>query len=589
MAYLALNHLSFSYPDATAAALADVSLEIGAGEFVVLCGTSGCGKTTLLRQLKPALTPAGERSGSLCLAGRPLEELTAREDAERIGFLLQDPDSQIVAEQVYHELAFGLENLGLPSSEIRLRVAEMASFFGIQDWFHRPTGELSGGQKQTLNLAAIMALRPELLLLDEPTSQLDPIAAANFLATLRKVNEETGTTILLSEHRLEDVLPLADRVLVMEQGRLIANAAPEHVGALLREQHSPLVAALPTPIRLSLALDPASNAPAPTTVREGRTYLEEKLAGTIEVEGASNFRSRGPRSAYGFPTSSLKTDTLVGFPGARTRRAILQPPSPRTGSDTPSTSIVSLHDIWFRYERNSPDVLRGLDLNLYPTELAAIVGANGAGKTTILGVIAGLLKPYRGRIQRGNKHDNRRAPNIVALPQDPRLLFTQKTVRAELEACAHRQNSAPKQRAALIDQVAQQCEITSLFDRHPFDISSGEAQRVALADALLARPELLLLDEPTKGMDALFKERFAEMLHRLIDEEGISVLMVSHDIEFCARAADRCCLCFDGQIITEGTPRQFFTGMTYYTTAARRISQGLLPDAITLDDVLAAL
>ena len=681
MAYLALDHLSFRYPQAAAdaepgprgrkpaaastltapsAALSDINLSIEAGEFVVLCGASGCGKTTLLRQLKPALTPAGTRDGRVLLAERPLDTWSARDAAARIGFLLQDPDSQIVSETVAHELAFGLENLGYPSEEIRLRVAEMASFFGIQSWFHAATGTLSGGQKQLLNLASVMAMRPELLLLDEPTSQLDPIAATNFLATLKRISEETGTTILLSEHRLEEVVALADRVLVLEEGHLIANTAPALLGATLLQAHSPLVAALPTATRLFLegeslvchchkehppsrhceehplpchceaaehakasppsrhceersdeaiqtgSLDSTAGLPrsgkafarndkkgglpAPITVREGRAYLQTRL-GVDAVSGPVRGGEAGgsPDKASGSENWLAETvfSERLGKPeaerGPRDRK-------PDTASTPPSAPLLSLEEVWFRYERNSADVLRGLSLEVYPGELLALVGDNAAGKTTTLGAIAGLLKPYRGRVKRSAELPSVGATGgVVMLPQDPRLLFTHKTVREELEATARQHSRDAQERTAHLARVIHQCDIAGLLDRHPFDVSGGEAERIAVADVLLARPRLLLLDEPTKGMDGAFKERFAALLRQLITDEGLTVVMVSHDIEFCARHADRCGLCFDGQIIASAPPREFFSGLSYYTTAARRISQGLAPAAITLEDLVAAL
>ncbi|MCL2654482.1 MAG: ATP-binding cassette domain-containing protein [Coriobacteriia bacterium] len=595
MAYLALDHLGFRYPDATVPALDDLTLDIDAGAFVVLCGTSGCGKTTLLRQLKPSLTPAGDhRAGQIRLASRPLTELSAREDASQIGFIAQDPDSQIVTDQVYHELAFGLENLGVPSDEIRLRVAEMASFFGIQEWFDQPCNALSGGQKQLLNLAAIMTGSPALLLCDEPTSQLDPIAAAHFLAALKKINDEIGTTVIVSEQRLEEVVPCADRVLVLENGRLVADAAPECIGAKLLAAGSPMFAALPTPIRLFYRLESEQagvGAPAPTTVRAARTYLQEKL------QTSNNRQQPGhPTHQSQDPVATGQTGFCDGACAARSRSAqndkkgslasLHYAQNDRKSSLTP---LLSLHEVWFRYERNSPDVLRGLALDVYPGELTAIVGGNATGKTTTLNVIAGLLKPYRGRVKR----DPRALPAgtgagaTVLLPQDPRLLFTHKTVREELEATLPLAGASKQERAGRLAEVTRRCEIAGLLDRHPFDVSGGEAQRIALADVLLARPRLLLLDEPTKGMDAAFKRRFAELLRTLIATEGLTVVMVSHDIEFCARHADRCVLCFNGEITASAPPRPFFANLCYYTTAARRISRGLLPGAITTGDIVA--
>ena len=571
MAYLTLEHLSFSYPDLSSPALDDLCLDIEAGQFIALIGASGCGKTTLLRQLKPSLSPAGARKGRVLLAGRPLTELSARDDAGDIGFILQDPASQIVTGQVASELAFCLENLGVASEEIRLRVAEMASFFGIQEWFDRPVEALSGGQKQLLNLAAVMVSQPALLLCDEPTAQLDPIAAAHFLTTLSRINEEIGTTVIICEQRLEEVVPLADRVLALDGGRLVADAAPERIGAELLAAQSPLFAALPTPIRVFCGLELESSARTPTTVREGRAWLQTRLAAANPARDVASDRPARPTP----PHEPSPPGEAARAPGAK--------------------PLLSVRDVWFRYERNAPDALRGLNLDLYPGELTALVGGNGAGKTTALGVIAGLLKPWRGRVKRNERllaadgGANAGTSAVALLPQDPRLLFTHKTVRAELDAAASLAGSSADDSDRRAREVARQCEIEELLDRHPFDVSGGEAQRIALADVLLTRPRLLLLDEPTKGMDASFKQRFAATLRQLITDERITVVMVSHDIEFCARHADRCCLFFNGQAVANAPARPFFAGMRYYTTAARRISRGLLPDAITASDIRAAV
>ena len=241
MALFEIEHLTFAYPTAPdAPCLRDVSLTLEAGEYLALCGKSGSGKTTLLRQLKSVLAPHGKKSGVIRFDGRALENVDAREQAGRIGYVMQNPDSQIVTDKVWHELAFGLESLGCDQRTMRLRVAEMASYFGIQDWFHREVAELSGGQKQLLNLASVMAMQPDVLILDEPTSQLDPIAAADFLNTIARLNRELGTTILLSEHRLENVLSVCDRVAVMEEGRITIADPPEHRGCTPRRRQRPL-------------------------------------------------------------------------------------------------------------------------------------------------------------------------------------------------------------------------------------------------------------------------------------------------------------------------------------------------------------
>ena len=223
MALLAFEDVTFRYPEAARTALDGVSLEVEAGEYLCLCGPSGCGKTTLLRQMKTALQPAGERSGRVLLDGRPLDHVPAREQAARIGFVMQNPDAQIVTDRVWSELAFGLENLGWEPSAMRLRVAEMASYFGLENWFERDVAELSGGQKQLLNLAAVMAMAPDVLVLDEPTAQLDPIAATTFLETVKRLNRDLGTTVVMVEHRLEEVFAVADRVAAVSYTHLRAH------------------------------------------------------------------------------------------------------------------------------------------------------------------------------------------------------------------------------------------------------------------------------------------------------------------------------------------------------------------------------
>ena len=256
MAFINFKDFHFTYPLAKRPALKQLNLTIEQGEFVVFCGVSGCGKTTLLKQLKQDLAPHGERSGRIFLNGQALDTLTERERAEKIGYVLQNPENQLVTDKVWHELAFGLENLGVEPSTIRRRVAEMANFFGIQGLFHHDTMHLSGGQKQLLNLASVMVMQPEVLILDEPTSQLDPIAATEFIQTLQKLNKELGLTILLVEHRLEEVYPLADRVVMLEQGKIIANGTPKDVATALQaiDRNHPMLFGSPTPLRSHHAL-----------------------------------------------------------------------------------------------------------------------------------------------------------------------------------------------------------------------------------------------------------------------------------------------------------------------------------------------
>ena len=542
MAHFEIKDLTFSYAAAKGKhSLENVSLTIEQGEFLVLCGKSGSGKSTLLRQLKTVLTPNGKRTGEILFRGVPLKQVSDREQSEKIGFVMQNPDDQIVTDKVWHELAFGLESLGCDQKTMRGRVAEMACYFGIQDWFHRDVATLSGGQKQLLNLASSMAMQPEVLILDEPTSQLDPIAASDFLNTVRKINTELGTTVIITEHRLEDIFPYADRAVVMEKGRVIADDTPGKVGQLLFEQANPMFAAMPTPVRVYYGA--GGTGESPLTVRQGRSWLSRR------------------------------------FPNRPEKDAIAAPPLPEEVKDP----ALVLKELWFRYEKDSPDILRGVSAEIPSGSLYAILGGNGAGKSTTLKAISGICRPYRGKVTLfGKPVDKYKSSELfhgclAMLPQDPKSLFVKKTVREDLSEMTRDKSS--------IERIAALCQITELLDSHPYDLSGGEQQRAALAKVLLTNPRLLLLDEPTKGIDSFFKETFAGILADL-KKQGITIVMVSHDVEFCARYADVVSMFFDGQILTTDTPRRFFGSNSFYTTAAHRMSRHIFHMAVTVDDVL---
>ncbi len=541
MAHFHIQNLSFSYPSDSRQVLREIDLTIEKGEYVVLCGHSGSGKTTLLRQLKSVLAPHGSLSGGIFFNGQPLDRVEQKEQAAKIGFVMQNPDDQIVTDKVWHELAFGLESLGVDQKTMRLRVAEMASYFGIQSWFHRDVANLSGGQKQLLNLASIMAMQPEVLILDEPTSQLDPIAASDFLNTVKKINIELGTTVIITEHRLEDIFHCADRVVVMEEGRTIANDSPRRVASSLHEQGSPMFAALPTPVRVFYESGAKGN--CPLTVREGRSWL---------------------------------TDTFEGKILTVTEPA----PEPETAK---RETVLSVKEAWFRYERDSEDILQGVSFAVEQGTIHAIVGGNGAGKSTLLKAVCGINRLYRGKISVFGRELKKYGTRdlfrgcLAMLPQDPKSLFVESTVRRELEEMS-------REEAAIV-RVAELCQVTHLFACHPHDLSGGEQQRVALAKVLLTEPKLLLLDEPTKGLDSFFKIRFAGILQQL-KAQGITVLMVSHDVEFCADYADAVSMFFDGQVLTTDTPRRFFGQNSFYTTAANRMSRCLFRNAVTAADVV---
>jgi len=542
MAHFQIRDLSFSYPTSkNKKSLDEVSLSIEKGEYIVLCGKSGSGKTTLLRHLKTVLTPHGKRSGEVLFNGVPIAEVSQRDQSAKIGYVMQNPDDQIVTDKVWHELAFGLESLGCDQKTMRARVAEMACYFGIQDWFHRDVSNLSGGQKQLLNLASIMAMQPEVLILDEPTSQLDPVAASDFLNTVRKINTELGTTIIITEHRLEDIFPYADRAIIMDSGKVIADDTPRNIGKLLYEQCSDMFAAMPTPVRVFYGVN--GEGACPLTVREGRNWLSDTF------------------------TEPLTICEIPSLPA----------------DDEVYDAALSLKELWFRYEKDSPDILRSVSAEIPKGSMYAIVGGNGAGKSTALKAICGICRPYRGKVKVfGKPIEKYKAKELFGgclamLPQDPKSLFVKKTVREDLE-----EMTKDSQKIA---EIAAVCEIGHLLESHPYDLSGGEQQRSALAKVLLTEPRLLLLDEPTKGIDSFFKEKLADILCKL-KAQGITIVMVSHDVEFCAKYADLVSMFFDGQILTTDTPRRFFGGNSFYTTAAGRMSRHLFQQAVTAEDVI---
>lgn len=540
-----IKNLSFAYPLGEGKALDNINLEIEKGEFAVICGKSGCGKTTLLRHLKPALTPHGERQGEIFFEGRDINSLSQREAVSKIGYVMQSPENQIVTDKVWHELSFGLESLGEKPERIRLKVAEMASFFGIGQWFNKGVEELSGGQKQLLNLACVMAMQPEVIILDEPTSQLDPIAAADFLAAVKKLNSSLGVTVIISEHRLEEVIPLADTVIVMEEGRSFS-CSPRDAYGLLKKTGNPMAEAMPSPVQIAFEIleksgEHEKEAELPLTVRDARIFLSKYMEGKVPAESPIEEKPR---------ENGLK-------------------------------DAVKIRDLWFRYEKKGDDIIKDLNLSVKEGTFHAVLGGNGAGKTTLLSIICGNLMPYRGKLTVGEKGENLK---VALLPQNPQTLFVKKTLLEDIEEGIDEKIEAEKREKKARD-ISEKLQLQNLLSRHPYDLSGGEQQRAALAKVLLTKPDILLLDEPTKGLDCSFKKELAEIIKKL-SLEGITVIAVSHDIEFCARYADFCTLLFCGQAVSTAESGEFFAGNSFYTTAANRMARTYFPKAVTNKEVV---
>lgn len=577
-----IKDFGFSYPESSRKVLEHVNLNIKEGTLNVIMGRSGCGKSTLLRQLKSVLAPAGEKEGEILYRNILLRDTDHRTQSQEIGFVMQNPDNQIVTDKVWHELAFGLESLGYDNATIRLRVAEMASYFGIQKWFYKNVSELSGGQKQLLNLASVMAMHPSLLILDEPTSQLDPIAASDFLETVKKINRDIGTTVLLTEHRLQDIIPYADRVFVMDAGTLFLEGTPREIGTKLKEQHHGMFLSMPVPMQIYAGTE--STLTCPLTVSEGRQwireYIEEKGIKKEQIQQANQRLER---------QGEKNENETAGFFGHLKRQKENTPPA------------IQMKDVWFRYEKDSPDVIQDLSLEVKKGEFYALVGGNGTGKSTTLSLLGRVHQPYSGRIYLDGK-DLRSFSDrklycgyLGVMPQNPQSIFLKKTVLEDLYSVIGGRKEKPSneypismKKEKAIEGIVSLTHLEGLLERHPYDLSGGEQQRLALAKVLLLRPKILLMDEPTKGMDAEYKEELGSILKKL-QSHGMTIFMISHDVEFVAEYADTTGLFFEGNVVTSKKTRDFFAGNNFYTTAANRMARGLFPEAVTGKDVVSCL
>lgn len=557
MEILRVDGLKFSYPNQLKKALNNINFSIDEGDFVLICGESGCGKSTLLRHLKPELSPHGQVSGDIYYYSQKINDYSSKQLASEIGYVLQNPDSQIVTDKVWHELAFGLENMGLDTQSIRLRVAEMASFFGIQGWFRKNVNDLSGGQKQLLNLASIMAMQPKILILDEPTSQLDPIAAKDFIDTLVRINKELSTTIIMTEHNLEDIYSVCDKVIVMEDGKVICNDTNYKVADILSgDKNHKMFKSLPTPSKiynqLNGYLEGANK--SPLTVKDCRQWLND----------------------------SMDEVTITKLDDSETEINI---------DEKDREIAIELKDVYFQYNKISEPTIRDLSFKVYKGEIYSILGGNGTGKSTTLSLVARQRKPQRGKIFINNiemkKYNNKSLyeNNLALLPQNPQSLFVFETVREDLEEVLILQNKDREYIDKEVKRVSKLLDIEHLLEHHPYDLSGGELQRAGMAKVMLLNPKIILLDEPTKGLDAYCKEEIGKMLMKLRDM-GVTIVVVSHDIEFSARYSDRCAMFFDGSIVSEGTPKEFFIGNNFYTTVSNRIARNIFEDTLIYEDVV---
>lgn len=528
MPAIEVRSLSFAYPDADAAVLEGLDWSVPQGAFALLVGGTGSGKSTLLSLLKPEIAPAGERTGELLVLGENVADMDVRASAERVGYVFQDPENQIVCETVWHEMAFGLENLGLARDEMRRRVAETSYFFGLEDWLHRDTDTLSGGRKQLLSLAAVLALRPRVLLLDEPTSQLDPVAEKNFLHALFRVNRELGCTVVVATHQPRPMLEYATCAYRIEGGRVREVADIASLGH-----------------REGLFSGEVPGWSASRRAKNGVFSSVSGQLGSLDPRGSAPGAKRGLKSGKSAESEvQILSQDDSGAPSRAGGRRIL--------AKMHGGSATTLSEGWFRYDRVSGWVLRGLDVTFSAGAVHAIVGGNGCGKSTMLSVLAKTAKLQRGRMVRG-------AASTALLPQNPKALLVAETVHDELMEWA----STCGYDEAVARERAAQLGLDGLDARHPYDLSGGQRQLLALAKLLLIGPELLLLDEPTKGLDLTSRRIIARALCEHAQAGG-TVIMATHDLDFAEQVADDVAMMFDGEIACMEPPADFFADNVFY-------------------------
>jgi energy-coupling factor transporter ATP-binding protein EcfA2 len=546
MALLKMKNVSFTYSSGEYTAIKDFTASISSGDMILLCGPSGSGKSTLLHLLKPEIRPAGQQAGEILYREKHIDSYAPSALTTEIALLEQNPENQLVMDSVIQELAFGLENLGYSSPMIQRRMAEMVHFFGLEPLLHKSIHALSGGQKQIVNLASLLLMQPRILLLDEPTSQLDPIAARELIQMIYKINQELGITVILTEHRLEEIFPYVDQVWLMDQGKMVYfGDAKEVIHTIWNKRDESYIPFIPSIPMLYLNRSEADALALPLTVKEGQRWLIERQ------------------------------------PECR--------PSPKKAEQTASkVSLLELKHVRFQYDKKTDPILHHLSFTVNPGDFLAILGCNGAGKSTLLQIMGGLLRPQDGKVewQGQSIHKQKQDPlssRIGYLPQNPLLYFVHDTVEKELKETAKRCGLASAEED--INSLLSTFQLDHRRSSHPHDLSGGELQKAALACILLTKPKLLLLDEPTKGLDPGSKKRFSQLLEGL-HQQGLTIVMVTHDVEFAASHAKRCALLFNGALTGAADPNEFFKGNFFYTTTMHRMVRGHFPDAITYEEVL---
>ena len=605
MALIEFNNFSFAYmnsdgTESQVKSLDNINLEIDYGDFVLLCGPSGCGKTTLLTNLKKELMPAGRRSGEIKFNGTRIIDMDEISSACDIGYLFQNPDSQIVTDTVIQEIAFPLENIGLPTEEIRNRISEIVAFFGINDILHMNVNELSGGQKQLVNLCSLLVLRPQVLLLDEPMSQLDPIASYEFLSIVRRLNEEFSITVIMSEHKADSIFPFIDKAVFLKEGKIefvdnAHNICSEVIDDEIFENYLPAVTKIYN--SLSVRYPSLIKLNTPLSIREGRRCLNTIHDDLIKI-------SDSDANSDNLDSANLHITNKKYH--SQEKSGILDKIS--LGGN--KNALISMNGIYFAYEKGKL-ILKNVDFELEKGDFVSLIGGNGVGKSTFLQLLVGILKPIKGKVK------YKKGIKLAYVHQNPMIHFSKDNVKEEfLESILESKllnnsdvsfNKESYEKLLKMSneefiesdvlnglefdsiefkfkELIEFFDICDLIDKHPYDCSGGEQQKIVIVKALLQNADVLVLDEPTKGLDPISSKNLANILNSLRDN-GITILMTSHDLDFVANNCKRCLMLFDKDIQIDDDPKVIFAENNFYTTFVNRMVKDYVPEIVTLDDL----
>ena len=605
MALIEFNNFSFAYmnsdgTESEVKSLDSINLEIDYGDFVLLCGPSGCGKTTLLTNLKKELMPAGRRSGEIKFNGTRIIDMDEISSACDIGYLFQNPDSQIVTDTVIQEIAFPLENIGLPTEEIRNRISEIVAFFGINDILHKNVNELSGGQKQLVNLCSLLVLRPQVLLLDEPMSQLDPIASYEFLSIVRRLNEEFSITVIMSEHKADSIFPFIDKAVFLKEGKIefvdnAHNICSEVIDDEIFENYLPAVTKIYN--SLSVRYPSLIKLNTPLSIREGRRCLNTIHDDLIKISNSDANSNNLNHDNLHITNKKYHSQEKSG---------ILDKISLRGNRN----ALINMNGIYFAYEKENL-ILKNVDFELEKGDFVSLIGGNGVGKSTFLQLLVGILKPIKGKVK------YKKGIKLAYVHQNPMIHFSKDNVKEEFLESILESNLLNNSDVSFnkesyekllkmsneefiesdvlnglefdsiefkFKELIEFFDICDLIDKHPYDCSGGEQQKIVIVKALLQNADVLVLDEPTKGLDPISSKNLANILNSLRDN-GITILMTSHDLDFVANNCKRCLMLFDKDIQIDDDPKVIFAENNFYTTFVNRMVKDYVPEIVTLDDL----